>query len=140
MLYTASVHEMSKMLRNLLGWLDKAVAYAETGNMHVLRSLQAMADEAVDVRIEAAIGHEFGRPIMLIEYIGEAIGKRAMVNLDHDLDGDLPVSWAELGADPTARLRTVALARPQLLIIEDIPVSTLAPAPDPEAADEGAGP
>lgn len=30
MLYTASVHEMSKMLRNLLGWLDKAVAHAET--------------------------------------------------------------------------------------------------------------
>lgn len=107
-----------------------AIGFAETGNLHLLRSLEDLRDRAVDVRVTAALGLDFGRPFIVIDYVGLELGKRAIVILDHTLRGKASLSFAEFGSDPSARLRAAALARPQLLIIEDIGVQqlpTLAP-------------
>ncbi|PRQ07694.1 poly-gamma-glutamate biosynthesis protein PgsC/CapC [Enhygromyxa salina] len=112
-----------------------AIGFAETGNLHLLRSLDALRNEAVDVRVSAALGLDFGHPFIIIDYVGLELGKRAVVILDHSFGGKASLSFAEFGSDPSARLRTVALARPQLLVIEDIEVQQLpelAPAPDTE--------
>lgn len=111
-----------------------AIGFAETGNLHLLRSLDQLRDEAIDVRVSAALGLDFGHPFMVIDYVGLRLGKRAIVMLDHSIGGKVSVSFAEFGSDPSARLRTVALARPQLLTIEDIDVRqlpTLAPEEQP---------
>ncbi|KIG13938.1 hypothetical protein DB30_07433 [Enhygromyxa salina] len=112
-----------------------AIGFAETGNLHLLRSLSALRDEAVDVRVSAALGLDFGHPILIIDYVGLELGKRAVVTLDHSFGGKASLSFAEFGSDPSARLRTVALARPQLLVVEDIEVQqqpTLTPTTEPE--------
>jgi hypothetical protein len=86
------------------------------------------------VRVSAALGLDFGHPVIIIDYVGLELGKRAIVVLDHSFGGKARVSFAEFGSDPSARLRTEALARPQLLVIEDIDVQQL-PALMPEPTE-----
>ncbi|PRP94459.1 hypothetical protein ENSA5_40780 [Enhygromyxa salina] len=113
-----------------VGW---AVGFAETGNLHLLRALRELRDVAVDLRVTAAVGRDFGQPFLIIEYMSGVIGQRAIVSLDHTLDGRVELSYAELGQTPTERLRTEALARPQVMVLVDIPIEglgqTVGPAP-----------
>jgi hypothetical protein len=111
--------------------VDAAVGYAETGNYHQLRTLSDIADTAIDVRVRAAIGLEYGQPVLIIEYVGEALGKRALVTIQHGLDGRVTSSAAVL--DDVSHLRMELLGRPQVLLITDKPVTTVASSSDPGA-------
>ena len=59
---------------------------------------------------------------MLVDYVGEALGRRALVLLDYRLSGVREVSYAVLGFDAVLQLRKELLARPQVLLITDIEV------------------
>ncbi len=108
-----------------------AVGYAETGNYHELRTLMDIAESAYDVRIQAAIGLDYGQPVLIIEYIGEALGKRALVTLAPGLDGR--VSNNATWLNDVLHLRIEMLGRPQVLVITDMPVVQLEPpSPGPE--------
>lgn len=103
--------------------IEAAVGYAETGNYHQLRKLARMNDVAVDLRVQAAIGLDFGLPVLIIEYVGEALGKRALIMLAPGLDGRITSSAAVL--DDVLHLGAELLNRPQVLIITDKPIEGL---------------
>lgn len=107
--------------------IEAAVGYAETGNYHELRTLADIRDAALDVRVSAAIGMDYGQPVLIIEYIGEALGKRAMVTLSHGLDGRAS-NYAEVLDDPL-NVRMELLGRPQVLIITNKSLELLAAPP-----------
>lgn len=115
--------------------LGYAVAYAETGNLHALRALRELVDRSYDLRVEAAVGRDSAQPFLLVDYVGEALGRRALVLLDYRLSGVREVSYAVLGFDAVLQLRKELLARPQVLLITDIEViqpEALVPAPVPQ--------
>jgi hypothetical protein len=119
--------------------VEAAVGYAETGNFNELRTLSDIGGTGFDVRIRAAIGLDYGQPVLIIEYVGEALGKRALVTLTHGLDGRTTSSAAVL--DDVLHLRMELLGRPQVLLITDKPVTTLASPPlDSPPPDPGASP
>jgi hypothetical protein len=109
--------------------VEAAIGYAETGNYHELRTLGDIADTALDVRVKAAIGLDYGQPVLVIEYVGEALGKRALVTLTHGLDGRV-TSHAEV-LDDVLHVRTELLGRPQVLLINNKSI-VAAPTPPPE--------
>jgi hypothetical protein len=105
-----------------------AIGYAETGNYNELRTIANIADRALDVRVKAAIGLDYGQPVLIIEHVGEAIGKRALVTLAHGLDGRA-TSHAEV-LDDVLHVRMELLGRPQVLIITNKSIfETPKPAP-----------
>jgi hypothetical protein len=114
-----------------------AIGYAETGNYHELRTIADIADTALDVRVKAAIGLDYGQPVLIIEYVGEAIGKRALVTLAHGLDGRA-TSHAEV-LDDVLHVRMELLNRPQVLIITNKPIFAM-PAMPGVAPASGASP
>jgi hypothetical protein len=108
--------------------IEAAVGYAETGNYHELRTLADIADTALDVRVKAAIGLDYGQPVLIIEHVGEAIGKRAMVTLAHGLDGRA-TNYAEV-LDDVLHVRMELLGRPQVLLITNKSIVAM-PVPSP---------
>ncbi|MFO7567068.1 MAG: poly-gamma-glutamate biosynthesis protein PgsC/CapC [Enhygromyxa sp.] len=100
--------------------LELAEGFAATSNLHLLRELQELDERASDLRIEAGIGQEWGRPFLLIEWAGEQLGARALINLDHELEQRVELSLAELRGDPLVHLRIAALARPRALVVREL--------------------
>ncbi len=122
-----------------------AVAYAETDNLHQLRELYSLELGAPDLRIDVGVGRSWGQPFLVVELVGDRIGRRAMVLLEHELEGTTHMSWAEIADAPRARLEAEALARVQTLVILGIPVAAAvddlsAPAKDVPAPAEEARP
>ncbi|MCA9685108.1 MAG: hypothetical protein KC457_23190, partial [Myxococcales bacterium] len=104
--------------------LALAIGYAETTNLHQLRALRALDEAASDLRVEAGIGSDWGRPYLLVEYSGEQLGRRALISLEHRLSRIEVFSMIELQTDPDprARLRAAAMSRPQTIELRDVPV------------------
>lgn len=118
--------------------VEAAVGYAETGNYHELRTLTDIADTALDVRVNAAIGLDYGQPVLIIEHVGAAIGKRAMVTLTHGLDGRA-TNHAEV-LDDVLHVRMELLGRPQVLLITNKSIVVVPELPGDPPPDSGAPP
>ena len=97
-----------------------AVAFAQTGNLHPLRALRAQVGHTPALRVEAGIGREWGRPFLLLEWVGAELGARALVVLDPQLAGEVLES-AEGRPPIPRRLRAAALTRPRVLRLVDLP-------------------
>lgn len=122
----------ARALRRYDQAIELASAYAETGNLHVLRQLEQLAaapELGGALRYRAGLGLEWGRPFILIELATRLRGARAIVLLDHRLAGVVEGRVGELGVEPRAWLRWHMLARPQVLELLDLPVSPALPAP-----------
>lgn len=102
--------------------IELAVEFAETGNLHLLRELRALAETSADLRIETGIGQDWGRAFVLIERPGETVGERALVSLDHGLDGRVQLLATGRSKHAIMRVHTAALGRPQVLIVTGLPV------------------
>lgn len=114
--------------------VELARAYAETGNLHLLRRLEQLAaapELGGALRHHAGLGLEWGRPYIMIELATRLRGARALVLLDHRLAGEIEGRVGELDVEPRAWLRWNMLARPQVLELIDLPVAAALPAPPP---------
>jgi gamma-polyglutamate biosynthesis protein CapC len=100
--------------------VELAREFAELGNLHLLRELEALHRASANLRIEAAFGEDWGRAFLLIERVGEVSGERALVVLDPALDRRVELSVDELVGDALARLQLAALIRPQVLVLSDL--------------------
>jgi|GEM_PF-1926123 len=102
--------------------VELARKFAEVGNLHLLRELRALHQTSANLRVEAAIGEDWGRAFLLIERAGERSGERALVVLDHTLDRRIELSAAALADEfhGLGRLHLAGLARPQVLIVSDL--------------------
>lgn len=107
--------------------VELAVEFAKTGNLHLLRELRAASELGTDLRVEAGIGEDWGRPFLLIEWAGEPLGARALVSLDHELDGRVELSATTLASDAIAQLQLAAFGRPQVLIVNDLALAEVRP-------------
>ena len=105
-----------------------AVAYAETDNLHLLREL-ALEARASDVRVGVGLGRDWGRAYVFIEQVGSLdrsrLAHRAMVFLGTGPGHHVVLSGPELITDPVGRLQRVALRRPQVIELRDLPVREL---------------
>jgi hypothetical protein len=115
--------------------LEAALGYARTGNLHELRTLARLHEGAVDLQVRAGVGQEFGQPVLIIEYLGERLGKRALVTLAHGLGSTIVRSADEKPG--AASLRADLIARPQVLILTDKEIVGASRGADGEAGEEG---
>ena len=104
-----------------------AVEFAETGNLHLLRELRGLIDESADLRAEAGIGQDWGRPFLLIEWAGKTSGARALVSLDDELRGRVELSADAIAGDAIAQLQVAAFGRPQVLIVTELELTEVRP-------------
>lgn len=102
--------------------ITEAVSFAETDNLHAIAALRARVEAAPDLRLEAGQGQDWGRPFLLIELVEDDAGRRALISLDHRLHGRRRLAWPALAEAGSAGLEAAALARPQVLEIDELPV------------------
>jgi hypothetical protein len=99
---------------------ELALEYVETGNLHLLRELRMLDEQGADLHVEAGIGQDLGRPFLLIEWLGEPFGARALVSLDHELEHRVELSATTLGHDAIGQLQMRSFGRPQLLMVTEL--------------------
>ncbi|NVB42894.1 hypothetical protein G6O69_34050 [Pseudenhygromyxa sp. WMMC2535] len=103
-----------------------AIGYAETTNYHQLRALRELDAASSRLRVQAGVGSDWGRPFLVIELVGDQLGRRALVSLEHRLSGSVEFSWAELASEDdggAGTLRAAAMGRPQTMIVKDLVLS-----------------
>jgi gamma-polyglutamate biosynthesis protein CapC len=111
--------------------IDLAEEFAASANLHLLRELRMIDDRAGNLRIEAGLGSDWGRPFLLIEWTDERLGARALINLDHQLDKRVELIASEFVGEPLLHLQIAALARPRVLIVRELAL-------EPQLENEGA--
>jgi hypothetical protein len=100
--------------------VELALDYVQTGNLHLLRELRMLDELGDDLRLEAGLGQELGRPFLLIEWVGAPVGARALVSLDHEFEHRVELSATTLGSDALGQLQMAAFGRPRILIVTEL--------------------
>lgn len=100
--------------------VELADEFAASGNLHALRELERLAEQAANLRLDAGIGEDWGRAYLLIEWAGEESGARALINLDPRLTDRVELSHASFVGEPLLHLQIAALARPRVLIVDEL--------------------